>query len=401
MEAMLHSPGGSTILGAGIISIGATPDNQLVLSDAGVGTHHAEIRPEGQGHSIIDLGSGTSTLVNGQRLYPQVPQILQNGDTITIGSAQLTYETRSSSGVPPTIYASPGNSGVPPTVMASGSPGGISPTVYGSSAAGSNSAYSLPSSTTPPPPVASTPAAPPPPTSGYSIDPYGSSVPKKKSRRGLWIALSVVGGLLVIIIVFVAVAGKGPSSTPTQTFQAYCAALKAKDANTAYGFYSSGTKSQTSVDTMKALGNSISDCAVSSVDDTAGTGVITYTLTSGLKLLEDDKVVQDNNSWKINYQKVRSTPSYTLYQYCSALKQGDFQAAYNQFSSSYQSQQSEAKFAASFPDGKPDGCTFSNVDDAAGKGMVTMAFKGPQTSYDETLANENGTWKINTEQEHK
>ncbi len=55
MEAMLHSPYGSTVLGTGTVSIGSTPDNQLALSDASVGAHHAEIHPEGQGHSIIDL----------------------------------------------------------------------------------------------------------------------------------------------------------------------------------------------------------------------------------------------------------------------------------------------------------------------------------------------------------
>jgi hypothetical protein len=399
MEAMLHSPNGSTVLGTGTVSIGTTPDNQLVLSDASVGAHHAEIRPEGQGHSIIDLGTNTGTVVNGLRLYPQVPQVLQNGDTVTIGSTQLTYETRSSSGIAPTVFASPGSSAVPPTMMASGSAGGVPPTVYGSYGAESSSPYSLPSSATPPPPA--TPAVPPPPSSGYSIDPYGSSAPKKKSRRGLWITLSIVGVVLVIIIVFIATASKGPSTTPTQTYQAYCAALKAKDANTAYGFYSSGTKSQTSVDNMKALSNIMSDCVVSNVDDTAGTGVITYTLTSGAKLVEDDKLIQENDSWKINYQKVRSTPSVTLNTYCNALVQGDFQTAYNQFSSSYQGQQSESQFAASFPDGKPTDCTISNVDDNAGTGQVTMTIKGSQATYDETLVKENGTWKIKSEQQHK
>jgi hypothetical protein len=399
MEAMLHSPNGSTVLGAGTVSIGTTPDNQLVLNDASVGAHHAEIRPEGQGHSIIDLGTNAGTVVNGLRLYPQVPQLLQNGDAITIGSTQLTYETRSSSGVAPTVFASPGSSSIPPTVMASGSGGGIPPTVYGAYAAES-SPYSLPSSTTPPPPVAApvTSSAPPPPTSGYSIDPYGSSAPKKKSRRGLWITLSAVGVVLVIIIVFIAMAGNGASSTPTQTFQAYCSALKAKDANTAYSLYASDVKSQTSVDNMKALADSTSDCAVSNVSDTAGTAVITYTFTNGAKLVEDDKAIQENGSWKIDAQKLRETPSVTLNDYCNALLQGDYQSAYNQFSSTYQGQVSESKFAASFSDGKPTDCKISNVDDTAGKGVVTMTFKGTPVLNDETLVNENGTWKINSEQ---
>src|ERR1700730_11544408 len=140
MEAMLHNPNGSMILGSGTVSIGSTSDNQLILRDGSAGAHHAEIRSEGQGHSIIDLGTSVGTFVNGQRIYTQVQQILQNGDTVSIGSSQLTYEVRSSAAVPPTVYASPDSSGVPPTT-------------YGSYDATSNASYPPPSSAAPPPPV--------------------------------------------------------------------------------------------------------------------------------------------------------------------------------------------------------------------------------------------------------
>ena len=377
MEAMLHNPNGSMVLGSGTVSIGSTSDNQLILSDGSAGAHHAEIRSEGQGHSIIDLGTSVGTFVNGQRIYPQVPQVLQNGDTVSIGSSQLTYEVRSSSGVAPTVYASPGSSSVPPTT-------------YGSYDAASNASYPPPSS-----------AAPPPPVSNYSIDPYGSAPPKKKSRRGLWITLGVIGGLLVVVVIaFIAIAGRGPSTTPTQTYQAYCAALKAKDAHTAHGFFASTVQQQVTEDTLKNEAAITTNCAASKVDDTAGSGVITYTLTSGGSLIEDDKVVQENNNWKIDYQKVRSSPALTLIEYCRALAAGDFHTAYTKFSGAVQSQTSESQFTSSFNGSKPTDCVVSNVDDKASAGLVTMTFASGPASFDEKLVNESGTWKINSEQQH-
>jgi hypothetical protein len=115
----------------------------------------------------------------------------------------------------------------------------------------------------------------------------------------------------------------------------------------------------------------------------------------------DEKLTNENGSWKIDSEQQHSTPTVALNNYCAALKQGDFQTAYNQFSSAYQSKQSEAQFAASFSGGKPSDCTISNVNDTAGTGTVTMTFQGTPIGYDETLVSENGAWKINAEQQAK
>src|SRR5438105_14154127 len=105
MGAALHSPYGQTILGIAPVSIGSTPGNQLVLNGVGVESHHAEVRPSGNDYSIVDLGSGSGTFVNEQRIYANIPQTLQNGDVVRIGNVQLTYEVTSSASVAPTVYA--------------------------------------------------------------------------------------------------------------------------------------------------------------------------------------------------------------------------------------------------------------------------------------------------------
>src|SRR5437016_2203472 len=82
MGAILHSPYGQTILGIAPVSIGKALGNQLIVNDASAEDHHAEIRLSGNDYSIVDLGSSSGTFVNQQRLYANIPQALQNGDTI-------------------------------------------------------------------------------------------------------------------------------------------------------------------------------------------------------------------------------------------------------------------------------------------------------------------------------
>src|ERR1700737_3345068 len=92
MEAALNGPLGRTILEPAVLTIGSSPDNQLVLHSANVADHQAEIRPEGQGYSITDLGSVSGTLVNGERLDWNTPRLLSPGDAIMIGDTTFTYE---------------------------------------------------------------------------------------------------------------------------------------------------------------------------------------------------------------------------------------------------------------------------------------------------------------------
>jgi serine/threonine protein kinase/limonene-1,2-epoxide hydrolase len=91
MEAVLHGPMGRTSLGATVVTMGRAQDNQLVISDSKVSFHHAEIRPGGQGYSIIDLRSMNGTFVNEQQLIPGMPRQLNQGDAIRIGDTTLTY----------------------------------------------------------------------------------------------------------------------------------------------------------------------------------------------------------------------------------------------------------------------------------------------------------------------
>lgn len=86
MEVGLLGPSGRTTLGQSVLTIGRTPGNQLVINDPRVSGHHAEIRPEGQGYYILDLGSTNHTFINEHQLMPNIPRTLNSGDSIRFGT---------------------------------------------------------------------------------------------------------------------------------------------------------------------------------------------------------------------------------------------------------------------------------------------------------------------------
>ena len=69
------------------LSIGRTPDNDVILSDAGVSRHHAYIRVRGQEAWLYDRDSANGTWLNGQRISG--PQMIKAGDVIRVGSTEL------------------------------------------------------------------------------------------------------------------------------------------------------------------------------------------------------------------------------------------------------------------------------------------------------------------------
>jgi propanediol dehydratase small subunit len=445
MKAVLNGPFGQVELGPTPLTIGRTPGNQLVLAEPKVSSLHAEIRPQGQDYAIyaiVDLGSTNGTFVNGQRLMSNVPSLLHAGDIVGIGDTRFTYDVPGRSEIDPTVYAGSkqGNdSSYTPTVAAP-SP---SYTGYGSNVQQPGAYQS------PPPPVspgyeqASYPQASPyygAPVSGYGADvqpgayqapppppayvgsqpygyPQGASYPgapapvtapptQRPNRRGLWIILGAIGGLVVIGLVLFGVIAYVNRSTPTKSLNAFCNALKSGDYQTAFNQLDSGLQSKLGPEGTFAAGyasnegmGKITGCTVTSVDDGAGTGTLNYTLGQGSKLIVDYKLADENGSSKITSQQPRSTPTLTLNTFCTDLKAGDYQGAYNQLSSAAQSQETESQFAANYSSGHLTDCMVSNVNDGAGTGTISYTVaNGVSLVADYTLVNENGTWKIKTEQ---
>ena len=74
-----------------VSTIGRSSSCAIVVHDANVSRTHAEIRRIGEGYSLVDLGSTNGTEVNGLTVSETA---LMNGDVISVGQTQLTFERR-------------------------------------------------------------------------------------------------------------------------------------------------------------------------------------------------------------------------------------------------------------------------------------------------------------------
>jgi hypothetical protein len=74
------------------VVIGRARDCEIQLADANVSRRHAELRQEGASYWIVDLGSTNGIEVNGKRVKRAK---LNSGDTITLGSTDVTFARES------------------------------------------------------------------------------------------------------------------------------------------------------------------------------------------------------------------------------------------------------------------------------------------------------------------
>jgi hypothetical protein len=329
VEAALNSPYGRTNLGSTNLTIGRSPDNQLVVNDAQASSHHAQISPNGQGYILTDVGSTNGTFVNEQRLVPNSPRLLNAGDVIRIGSTNFTYEVI---GAGPTVLAnrdSYGGAGYEPTVSAA-------PPSYDQAPA--PQAYPLPPQAYPqqgyqqpayaqqsypqqgyqqpadyqgyaPPPQQ--PFAPQAGQVGYPNYAAAPAQPQRRSRMGLWI------GLIVVVVLLAGGVGGYlylNRSTPQKTLQTFCDALKASPADyaTAYNQYSTNQKNRVSeqkfaTDLQQAFSNPVlgglKDCTVSNVqqNSSTATGTVTFTFNRVTQsLVFNFNLIQESDGWKID-----------------------------------------------------------------------------------------------------
>jgi Protein of unknown function (DUF3662)/FHA domain len=91
------SPPGSLVLPTGdrvplgeyTITIGRAPDATIVLGDPNVSRKHAEIRPQGDGFVVVDLGSTNGTRVNQAKITDHV---LRDGDEVVFGNTVCYFD---------------------------------------------------------------------------------------------------------------------------------------------------------------------------------------------------------------------------------------------------------------------------------------------------------------------
>ena len=76
-------------IGENALVVGRMPECDVALSDPNVSRRHAEVRRQGTGFVVVDLGSTNGTRVNGAQVKER---LLNNGDEITVGATKLRFE---------------------------------------------------------------------------------------------------------------------------------------------------------------------------------------------------------------------------------------------------------------------------------------------------------------------
>lgn len=96
--ATLSTPGDSTDADAipislPIVQIGQGPQNDVVLDDDSVSTHHARLEYTDGSWRLIDLESRNGTYVDGVRLAPGVPTPLLDDAMVGFGALKFAFRT--------------------------------------------------------------------------------------------------------------------------------------------------------------------------------------------------------------------------------------------------------------------------------------------------------------------
>ena len=75
-------------VGGGTATIGRLAECEVVVHDPGASRRHAQVRQQGGGWTLIDLGSTNGTQLNGQTVQQRG---LADGDRITIGTTTIEF----------------------------------------------------------------------------------------------------------------------------------------------------------------------------------------------------------------------------------------------------------------------------------------------------------------------
>ncbi|QDG54104.1 FHA domain-containing protein [Persicimonas caeni] len=78
-------------LGERTVTIGRGLGNFIQISDENASRVHAQFNASPVGVKVKDMGSSNGTLLNGEKLEPEQPRRLQDGDEIAIGDAVFVY----------------------------------------------------------------------------------------------------------------------------------------------------------------------------------------------------------------------------------------------------------------------------------------------------------------------
>jgi limonene-1,2-epoxide hydrolase len=257
------------------------------------------------------------------------------------------------------------------------------------------------------------------------------AAPPKKSRKGLFIGCGIA--LVVVLLAcgvlgFLGYSAAQAALQPIKASQTFCNDLKAQDYTSAYGMLSTTYQGQVTQDQFTQasqlhdqIDGSVKTCAPASgntssfnfsLDSSKTTASFDVTVTRNKEFTGKLSLVKQGSDWKIDaidpaLQGTDLGPLQVANTFCQALVKGDYQTAYNQFSSDRQAAFTEAQYAAQLAQALGTGASITGCT----PNLSTYSVSGTTATLDSTLnvsvqgqtvpvpqtvtfTKENGVWKI-------
>ncbi|HEX9412849.1 MAG TPA: hypothetical protein VF916_05050, partial [Ktedonobacterales bacterium] len=312
-----------------------------------------------------------------------------------------------------------------------GAPGAPSTPLYGTPGAPSAPLYGTPGEPAPPwqpwqPAPGQTVPGWGPPSQGYpgGMPPMmAPPAPPRKSRRGLWIALSVIAAVVIVgggaaAYAFVQIAA------PAASALVFCGDLKTQSYAAAYSDLSSDLRTQISSDefvhgnqTIDLVEGTVTACAQASGSNayqysfganTAKLAVVLSRATAG-NLAGTVSLKKESSGWKVSgldtsLLGINLGALQTAGAFCAALQTQNYSAAYALLTGAQQQQLTQQLFAAGLQlhdqiDGKVSGCTLNSFTVSGSDTNASLTVSITRTTLGAqqgavTLQVENNAWKV-------
>jgi limonene-1,2-epoxide hydrolase len=196
---------------------------------------------------------------------------------------------------------------------------------------------------------------------------------KMLHHREWWIAFMIILPILSVATGIYAGLSYANRSTPHRVnlspggmLATFCNALKSGDYRTAYARFVEQYQRRYPAQQFEAdlFIDKIISCTYGSISISgrAGLAIVTFAYSSGV--VDNDVVTLNQDAttaWKIVNGIKLATPRKTLSIFCSTMQSGDYQTAYEQFSSDFQEVVPEQEFAAIFAQNKIISCTYGSL----------------------------------------
>jgi limonene-1,2-epoxide hydrolase len=190
------------------------------------------------------------------------------------------------------------------------------------------------------------------------------------------------------------------TSLPAKTLNTFCTALQQKDYQTAYNQLSSTRQNSYSESQFADTYKVVTSCNGGSITlaNSHVTAITTIGVSSGQTAPFTTYLITDNTgTWKID--AFFNPPYVPVLNFCNALNHGDYQTAYDQFSSGWQSSHKpESDFANAFSTVTNCSNTFPTQNGTSATSQITLTLSNGQTQVGTANLIElgDGTWKIDS-----